>query len=85
MQKQWQSRGAIFRLQSQLCAQMPNDCECELIDMRYPTPAVAAPTVALLKPGELLSRDVEKSILEVVAYQVSFYLRPPPITLQNFQ
>ena len=50
---------------------MPAGCQPELIDMRYPCLAVAAPTAAILTKQDYLSRDVEGVEQEAAAYIVS--------------
>ena len=69
--KQWQARGRIFLLQGGLCTRMPGGCEPELIDMRYPCEAVAAPGPALLTEQDNWSRACERNVKEVAEFNVS--------------
>ena len=72
--KQWEARGRIFFLQGAVCAGMPAGCEPELIDMRYPCQAVAAPTAALLTAQDHLGRDMERNVQAVADYEVSKHI-----------
>ena len=53
---------------------MPAGCQPELIDMRYSCQAVAPPTAALLTAQDHLSRDMERNVQEVAAYEVSKHI-----------